>query len=115
MTGPTTDPLDDVPERIATALEDCDDGELRAVIEYAQRRLQDNPSLTEEIESRPGEELVRIEDHGAYTLVVVERPEETGAAQGPFAYRVTWESDIDDEEGRYRWHYLGKVHDNGGP
>jgi len=56
-----------------------------------------------------------MEDHGAYTIVVVERPNETGEARGPFAYRVKWEPNIDEEGVRYRWHYLGKVHgDTGG-
>ncbi|ELZ24306.1 hypothetical protein C475_13692 [Halosimplex carlsbadense 2-9-1] len=66
------------------------------------------------IESREGEALVRTEDHGAYSIVVVERSDETGEARGPFAYRVRWEPDIEDEKGRYRWHYLGKVDGNSG-
>lgn len=64
------------------------------------------------IESRPGEQILRVADHGAYIIVIVERPEETGWARGPFAYRVKWEPRVDTEGGQYRWHYLGKVHDD---
>jgi len=105
-----TDPPDDIPEEITTVLEDSSDSQLREIIHYAQQLLREHPPLTDAIESREGEELVRMEDHGAYTHVVVERPDETGQARGPFAYMVVWEPGIDDEEGKYRWHYLGRVH-----
>jgi hypothetical protein len=115
MTQSDIEPPDDIPTDVAAALEGSSDGELRAVIHYAQRLLQGRPPLTDEIEARAGEDLVRVEDHGAYTIVVVERPDETGDARGPFAYRVDWAPDIDGGEGKYRWHYLGKVHgDSGG-
>lgn len=108
MTAPDTDPPEDLPEEIIQALEASSDRQLREIIHYAQRLLREHPPLTDAIESREGEELVRINDHGAYTTVVVERPEETGEARGPFVYRVQWEPDIDDG-GKYRWHYLGRV------
>lgn len=107
------DPPDAVPDEITAALEDVSDRQLRTIIHYAQQRLREHPSLTESIESREGEELVRIEDHGQYTLVVVERPD--GEAGGPFAYRVRWEPHIEYDGGRYRWHYLGKVGGEGYP
>jgi len=115
MTPSKIDPPDDVPEAVTTALEGSSAYQLREIIHFAQQLLRDHPPLTDAIESREGEELVRMEDYGAYTIVVVEHPDETGEARGPFAYRVRWESDLDDGEGRYRWHYLGKVHsDTGG-
>ncbi|WP_123533679.1 hypothetical protein [Halosimplex salinum] len=109
MTVSDTDPPEGVPEEIATALEASSDSQLRDVIHYAQRLLRDLPPLTDAIESREGEELVRMEDHGDYSIVVVERPGEMGEARGPFAYRVKWVPDFDDGAGKYRWHYLGKV------
>lgn len=115
MTPPDIEPPDDIPPAVAEALEGSSDGQLRAVIHYAQQLLQEHPPLTDAIEARTGEDLVRVEDHGAYTIVVVERPAETGDARGPFAYRVDWVPDIDGGEGKYRWHYLGKVYgDSGG-
>lgn len=110
MTPPDTHLPEDIPDDVITALEDSSDQQLREIIEYAQRLLKDHPSLTDEIESRESEELVRMEDHGEYTIVIVERPEETGAARGPFAYRVKWETNRDDEASKYKWHYLGKVY-----
>ncbi len=100
----------DVPEAVVTALETSSDDQLREIIHYAQRQLRDRPALTDAIEAREGEELVRVEDHGGYSVVVMERPDETGEARGPFAYRVKWEPGLDDETGQYRWHYLGRVH-----
>jgi len=110
MTASDTDPSEDIPERITAVLEDSSDSQLREIIHYAQQLLRERPPLTDAIESRHGEELVRVKDHGAYTIAVVERPDETGEARGPFAYRVKWEPNINDEGGKYRWHYLGKVH-----
>lgn len=115
MTPSDTDSPDDIPAQITAALEDSSDSQLRRIIHYAQRRLRERPPLTNAIESRDGEEIVRMEDHGAYTIVVVERSEETGEARGPFAYRVKREARIEDDGGKYRWHYLGAVHgDTGG-
>lgn len=114
MTLSETEPSDDVPEQIIAALEDSSDSQLRGVIHYAQQLLREHPPLTDAIEARSGEELVRKEEHGAYTLVVVERPHETGEARGPFAYRVRWDPDIDGTEGKYRWHYLGQVYGDAG-
>jgi hypothetical protein len=114
MTLSGTDHPENCPAELIAALEDSSDRELREIIEYAQQLLRDRSSITDAIESRHGEELVRVEDHGAYTIIVVERPDETGEARGPFAYRVRWEPHIDDEGGRYRWHYLGKVYEDAG-
>lgn len=111
MTIPDTEPPENVSEAVITALQDSSDSQLRAVVHYAQQLLHEHPPLTEAIESREGETLVRTEDHGAYTIVVVERPDETEEGRGPFAYRVQWEPDIEGEGGKYRWYYLGKVLD----
>jgi hypothetical protein len=111
MTSSDIDPPESISTEVAAALEESSDAELRAVIHYAQRLLAEHPPLTDEIASREGEELVRMEDHGAYTYVVVERPDETGENRGPFAYQVHWEPSVDDGDGQYRWHYLGRIHD----
>lgn len=110
MNSPGIDPTDEIPDACVHILEESTDTQLREIIDYAQKLLRDKPSLTDAIESREGEELVRIEDHGAYTLVIAERANETGAARGPFAYRVRWEPEMDDEGGQYKWHYLGRVY-----
>lgn len=111
MTSSGPEPPEDVPGEVVDALEECDNRQLREIIHYAQQLLQEHPPLTEAIEAREGEELVRVEDHDAYTSVVVERPDETGEERGPFAYRVKWEPNVDEEGGKYRWYYLGRVSD----
>ena len=112
MTSPDTERPDGVSDDALAALEDASDAQLREIIHYAQRLLREQPTLTDALDSRDGEELVHAEDHGAYTIAVVERPDETGAARGPFAYRVEWEPAPGDGEGQYRWHYLGRAHDD---
>jgi len=109
MTVPDAEPPENVPEAVVTAVQSSSDSQLRDIIRYAQQVLYEHPPLTEAIESRESERLVRIEDHGAYTVVIVERPDETGEGRGPFAYRVQWEPGMEGNDGRYRWHYLGKV------
>jgi len=100
----------DVPRAVVTALDTSSDDQLREIIHYAQRQLRDRPTLTDAVEAREREQLVRVEDDGACSVVVVERPEETGRARGPFAYRVRWEPSLDGETGQYRWHYLGRAY-----
>jgi hypothetical protein len=114
MTPSNIDPPDDIPTDVTEALEGFSDQELREVVHYAQQLLGEHPPLTDAIESRAGEEIVRVEDHDEYVIVVVRHPDETGKARGPFAYRVNWAPDIDGDEGKYRWHYLGKVHGESG-
>ena len=111
MASSQTDPPEDVPEELIAVLQNSADSQVRGIINYAQRLLSEHPPITDAIESRHGEELVRVKDHGVYTIAIVVRPDEPGEARGPFAYRVRWEPNIEDEGGRYTWHYLGKVHD----
>lgn len=114
MSTSDIDPPEDVPKSIVRALERSSDRQLREIIHFAQRLLREPLSLTGTIEAREGEEIVRIDDHGGYKHVVVERTEASGEARGPFAYRVQREPDIDGDGGKYRWHYLGRVNPDGG-
>lgn len=112
MISHTTDPPQNIPEEVSTTLKTSSDRQLREIIHYAQQLLRDQPPFTDEIESRRGEELVRVADHGAYMIAIVERPDEIGETRGPFAYQVKWEPDTDTARGKYKWHYLGQVHDD---
>ena len=114
MTASEADPPEDVPEELIAVLQNSGDSQLRETINYAQQLLRGHPPITDAVESRHGEELVRVEDHGACTIAIVVRPDAPGEAHGPFAYRVRWEPNIEDEGGRYKWHYLGKVHADSG-
>ncbi len=110
MTTSDTERPTDVPDELIAALEGSSDSQLREIIHYAQQLLREHPPLTDAIESRNGEELVRLTDHDGYSIVIVERPEEPVEARGPFAYRVNWMPSMSEGEGQYRWHYLGRVH-----
>lgn len=114
MTPFDTDSPDGIPADVAEFLEGSSDRQLRAAIQYAQQLLDEHPPLMDAIEARPGETLVRVEEHDVYTTDIVERPDEIGEACGPFAYRVEWAPAIDGGEGEHRWHYLGTVHGESG-
>ena len=114
MTGTSIDPPEGIPDDVVRALEASSDHQLRKVIHYAQQLVREHASRTAEIEPREGEVIVRVDDKGAYTIVVVERPEESGEARGPFVYRVEWEPAFGEGEGHYRWHYLGRAEDRRG-
>jgi len=101
----------EIPAAVGTAIETGDDSRRKAIVRLARRHLGDRPRLSDVVESREDEALVRMEDNGAYTAVIVERPDAAGEARGPFAYMVQWEPHIDDDGGKYRWHYLGRVLD----
>ena len=92
MTLSENNPLEDGSEEVTTVLENSADGQLREAINYAQQLLREHPPITDAVESRCGEELVCVKDHGAYTVATVVRPGEIGEARGPFAYRVKWEA-----------------------
>jgi len=111
MISPNVDPPQNIPEEISSTLRTSSDDQLREIIHFAQQLLRDQPPLTDAVEARAGEELVRVADHEAYTIAVVERPDESGEARGSFAYRVKWEPNIDTLGGKYKWHYLGQVRD----
>lgn len=114
MTPSDPTPPEEIPEELIAALRSSTNSQLSEFINYAQQLLHEHPPITDAIESRHGEELVRVEDLGGYTIAIVERPDETGEARGPFAYRVKWEPNIDDEGGRYKWHTLGRVYGDAG-
>jgi hypothetical protein len=103
------EPPADLPDDVVTALQKSSDAQLRETIHYAQQLLGDLPQLTDAIEPREGERIIRMDDHGPATIVVVERPDASGEDRGPFAYRVRQEPDIDGGESKFRWHYLGKT------
>lgn len=113
MTDPDIEPPEDLPAEIATTLRESDDDQLRAVIHFAQELLWQQPPLTDCLEAREGERIVRTEEHDAYTSVVVEPTESSGSDGDRFAYRVEWEPGVEDEPGQYRWHYLGRIEDGG--
>lgn len=104
-----SEPGVDLPQDILDELERSDDRQLREIIHYAQDLLHQRQDPTTELEPRQGEEILRTDDHGTYTIVIAKRTDVTGSEQGPYAYRVRYEPGIDDEDGQFKWHYLGRV------
>lgn len=82
MTEHSIDPPGGIPEETIQLLEESSDRQLREIIHFAQQLLLEAPSGSAEIEPREGDEIVRIDDMGAYTIVVVERPDESGEDEG---------------------------------
>lgn len=105
--GEDSERSDELREPIASELEQCSDGQLHAIIDRAQELLHRRHDPTAELDARPGEEILRVDDEGDYTIVVVERQEES--ERGPYLYRVTYEPDVEGGQGQFRWWYLGRV------
>lgn len=103
------DPSKGLPDLVISELEQSSDRQLRTIIHYAQDLLHQRHDPTTALEPREGEEILRMDDHGPYTLVIVKRTDVTGLNQGPFAYRVKYEPSIEGDEGKFRWRYLGRV------
>ena len=64
-----------------------------------------------QIEAQSGEEIVSIEDHGAYTSVVKRQDCAEGCKEcphGPYLYHVTLEEQIEGKK-KLHWTYLGEV------
>lgn len=104
----STEPAVDLPEDVLDALERSDDRQLRELIHYAQELLHDRHDPTTALEARQGEEILKTHDHGAYTIVIVNRTDATGTERGPYVYRVRNDPGLDDEDDQFNWHYLGR-------
>lgn len=114
MASSQTDPPEDIPAELVAALRNSADRKLREITNYAQPRLREHLPISGAVESRHGEKLVRVEDHGAVTIATVVRPDAPGGARGPSADRVIWGPNIEEAGGRYEWHCRGNVHDDPG-
>ncbi|WP_254534845.1 hypothetical protein [Halomarina litorea] len=101
-----------LPDEVLEHIDDLDESQLRAVIDYAQKRMRFvHPDVTEQIENRNGEEIVRIEERTGYTEVVKRQPCAEGCAEcphGPFLYHVC-EERSPDRPTSLHWTYLGRI------
>ncbi|MFP8954852.1 hypothetical protein ACLI4Z_18105 [Natrialbaceae archaeon A-arb3/5] len=103
---------DELPTDAVEVLNQLNETELRAVIDYAKQRYEYTDSaLRERIEAAPGEEIVSIEEDRCYTRVVKRQPcgkNCDDCPHGPFSYHVREEPRIDGET-ELHWTYLGPV------
>ena len=108
----TPSPHPAVPDDLADDLTDLTDRQLRQTAEFIQELLNyHRRSVSTGIEAEPGEEIVRVVEHDAYTEVVKREPCAEGCEDcphGPYLYHVTREHSPDGEEHLY-WTYIGRV------
>lgn len=94
-------------------LDELDEAQLRAVIDYARSRLRYvTPRVSDQIEPREGEEIVRIEERGGYIEVVKREPCAEGCEDcphEPVLYHVRKERQPDGTTNLH-WTYLGQVY-----
>lgn len=105
-------PPEELPPDAVEILDDLNEDELRAAIDYAQARERSiHPGVTDQIEAQEGEELIRVEERSGYTEVVKKQPCFDGCddcPHGPYLYHVR-EEQLPDGESKLHWTYLGIV------
>lgn len=105
-------PPNTVPDDVVDAIDQLSESDLRTVIDYAQERYEYlHPTVTEQIEAAPGEEILRVEERPEYTVVVKRQPCSQGCddcPHGPYLYHVHEETHPDGSTA-LRWRYLGSV------
>ena len=104
-------PPEDLSSDLATSLRGADTHDLREAIVYAQELLWARQEPTMDMELNEGEELVRINEHDGYTVVVKRQPcseECSECPHGPYVYRVTRERHLDGQE-HLQWTFLGRT------
>ncbi len=85
-------PPADLPQEAVNVVDELDEAELRAIIDYAQARKRFvHPHVTDQIEAKEGEELLRVEERNGYTEVVKSQRCADGCSEcphGPYLYHV---------------------------
>lgn len=112
----TDDEEPEPPIELASSLvervDDLDEDELRALIDYAHERERYlHPTVTAQIEPGPGEEIVRIDEQEGYTEVVKREPCGENCSEcphGPYLYHVR-EVRGPGGETKLNWNYLGLI------
>lgn len=115
MMGSDVTPQSDgasLPPDLKADLYESEAAELQAICDYAADRLTDlRPSISEQIEPRPGEDIIEVIEHGSYTLVRKRQPCADGCEDclhGPYLYRGRRETRPNGTT-KVHWSYLGPV------
>lgn len=95
----------DLPEHLVEQLQKLDTQQLRETINFAQERLTQHLTLDPEKLEANNEDIVRVEERPAYTVVVRREP------QGKTIYHVRKVRNPDGDE-KLHWRYLGPVVDD---
>lgn len=107
--APGSAPSEHLPDGLIEEVDALEIPELRALISYAEQRVESLPtSLAEEIEADASGELLGIETHEAYALVRMRPPGPDDETEPAALYHVSRERGIDGEESLH-WAYLGDI------
>ena len=104
-------PSAELPDDLATQLQEMDTATLQAVITYAQSLLPPTPSISEFLDEE-AENVVDVLDHDGYTTVKKMEPCAEGCEDcphGPYLYRVRVERSPADGSPYLHWDFLGRV------
>lgn len=105
-------PVDRLSETLIERIDSLDIPELRAVLSYAEARIESlRTPLEEDIEASAAGEILEIENHGGYALVRMHPPAPDGSTVDSSIislYHVRREQRLDGEESLH-WAYLGDV------
>lgn len=106
------DPPDSLSDALIQQIDSLDLPELKALISYVERRLEElRTPLEEEIEANAAGKILEIDMHGPYALVRQHppNPEGTGVNSDVISlYHVRRENQLDGTES-LNWAYLGDV------
>jgi len=108
--GPT--PPDDLPEMLIQRIDALELPELKSLLSYIERRIKAlRTPIETEIKANTEGEIIKIENHGAYALVLKHPPDPDGSGVDTditSLYHVRHESQPDGTESLH-WAYLGDV------
>ncbi|NHN61367.1 MULTISPECIES: hypothetical protein [Halorussus] len=103
----------DLPDDLVERVSQLDESEIRALVSYARSQLPQPPTVEDLLEERPGEEILDVEDDGAYTRVVKMQRCADGCEDcphGPYLYHVRVEPHPgEDRSPSLHWEFLGPV------
>lgn len=106
------EPPSTISDELIEELDELTAPELRSVISYARDRVDYlDAQISEFVEQNDDEEIVRVEDHNLYTIVVKGETCEEGCEDcphDPHVYVVTIEPELDGER-HLHWEDLGRM------
>lgn len=104
-------PPEGLPESVVGELTELNPGNLRRAIVHAQELLQWRSENPTEIDVHRGEDVLRVNEHDAYTEVVKRVPcgeDCSDCPHGPYLYHVSEEAR--PEGGSHtHWRFIGEV------
>lgn len=106
------DATERLPDDLLGAVRSLDEGELRALIDFAQHRLREvHPAISDRIDENSHQEIVQAEEGQAKVLRY--EPLDHDQQEVPVLYLVT-EEPTPEGDTRLHWTYLGPAEDKHG-